>query len=349
MTNRIYKCPLCKSILTREKWIKITGQWEERQQLFESRKKEIEKIKKEQIERDKKHKKELKKIQKTALRTGIKKGIKKEKSERLRMIKMIQKQAKDLVASNKKIKELQQQLKEGKTPQTAGFDYEKEVQNILSEKFPEDKVQTTGKMGDVLQTVVVNKSRVGKILYECKKTERYSNRFVKGIKNHQEIAKADYAVVVTHAVKKDKTGFFIESDVIVIHPLCLLDIAFLLRNSLIEIHKLKLTKAEADQKGREILNYMQSGDFRKNMIDNLEKARAAYDILIKEVKNHTNDWNERLRLYSTIHKNTQEVRLAIGKIITGGALKQSDIESFPLTSEILPPQLKSGKRGDKND
>lgn len=343
MADKSYKCPLCESVLSREKWIKITGQWQERQKLLEERKKEIQKFKIEKIEVERKYKQDLKIIQTKAMKAGEEKGIKKEKSQRNRMVKMIEKQAKNLVSSNKKIRELQKQLKEGKTPQIAGFDYEKEVHKLLAENFPEDSIKITGKMGDVMQDVVINKAVVGKILYECKKTEKYSNTFVKGIKKHQEMAKSDYAVVVTHAVKQNKSGFFIENEVIVINPFCLLDIAFLLRNTLISLHKLKLTKAEADQKGRQILNYMQSGEFRKNMMDNLEKSKDAYNLLVNEVKSHTKDWNARLKLYSVIHQNTQNVRLAIGKIITGGTLKESDVESFPLISRIPQPQLESGK------
>lgn len=29
MNDRIYKCPLCESILEKEKWIRITAQWED--------------------------------------------------------------------------------------------------------------------------------------------------------------------------------------------------------------------------------------------------------------------------------------------------------------------------------
>lgn len=80
-----------------------------------------------------------------------------------------------IIAGNKKNQELERQLREGKTPQIAGFDYEKEVQKMLSENFAEDKIKPTGKRGDVIQVVVVNNIEIGSILYECKKTEKYDN------------------------------------------------------------------------------------------------------------------------------------------------------------------------------
>lgn len=329
MDNKQYLCPLCSSILTREKWIKITGQWENSKKQIEAGKKELEKYRREKLELIKKAEQDKKKAAREAELIGIAKGVKKEKNQTDRMSKMIQKQTRDLQASNKKIQELEKQLKEGKTPQTSGFDYEKEVQKLLSDTFPEDKVASTGKMGDVLQQVMLNTEIVGNILYECKKTDKYSNEFIKEILRHQEFAKADYAVIVTHAQKKDKSKFFLEGKVIVIDPIGLLDLAVFLRLSLIEMHRMKLTKEETKQKGIEILRYMQAGDFRSYMVGNIEQTRKGYDLLIKEINNHKKDWGERLKIYYTIHQNTQTVRRSIGEILTGRKIGEGELESFP--------------------
>ena len=214
-----FNCPLCGSLLVRNKWIKITGQWSQYEKERDENKKLLEKYKKEKEEQEKKHKLDLVKAAKLAEATGVEKGIKKEKGERERMSKMLQNQAKAIIASNKKIQELEKQLKEGKTPQTAGFDYEKEVIKILSENFPEDTLKPTGKEGDVIQYVTFNKNEIGSILYECKKTEKFNNSFIKEVIKHQEIARAEFAVIVTHALKEGKSKFFIEENIIVIDPL----------------------------------------------------------------------------------------------------------------------------------
>ena len=94
MDNTTYICPLCQSVLTKEKWIKITGQWDEQQKFVSSAKKEIEKYKSERKELEKKYQNDLKRASKVAESVGIEKGIKKEKSERERMSKLIQVQTK---------------------------------------------------------------------------------------------------------------------------------------------------------------------------------------------------------------------------------------------------------------
>ncbi|MBU1523642.1 MAG: hypothetical protein KKG50_03150, partial [Candidatus Omnitrophica bacterium] len=115
--------------------------------------------------------------------------------------------------------------------------------------------------------------------------------------------------------------FFIEENIIVIDPLGLLDVATLLRNSLVEMHKLKLTKEEVKKKGVQILRYMQSKEFRNNMLDTIDKSRKVYELLVVEVKDHQKVWTERIKLYCSIHENIQSVRKSIGEIVTGGSVE----------------------------
>ena len=324
-----YKCPLCESMLTREKWIKITGQWVEIEKEKANIRKLLEKSKIEKANLEKKHQIEARKMAKQAEEAGMLKGIKKEKNEREKMSKLIQIQTKAMIVSNKRIQELEKQLREGKTPQTAGFDYEKEVARMLTENFPEDEIKPTGKMGDNIHFVKSNNEIVGSILYECKKTSTYNNSFVVEIKRHQETAGCTYAVVVTHAIKKGKSRFFIEDNVVVIDPLGLLDVAFLLRNTIIEMHHLKLTKDQINEKSKEILKYMQSGVFKNRMMLAIQKAEEAYNLLIKEMGDHKKIWEDRYQIYATIHANIQMVRAEIGQIITGDKNLLNEVKKLP--------------------
>ncbi|OGM30108.1 hypothetical protein A2801_03850 [Candidatus Woesebacteria bacterium RIFCSPHIGHO2_01_FULL_41_10] len=157
----------------------------------------------------------------------------------------------------------------------------------------------------------------------------------------QDISHAEFAVIVTHALKEGKSKFFIEENIIVIDPLGLLDMAVLLRNSLVEMHKLKLTKEEVKEKGVQILRYMQSGEFRNSMVDTIEKSRKAYEILVGEVKDYQKTWTERIKLYYAIHENIQGVRRSIGEIVTGGTVELEKYDFMQLEgSELL--KLKSG-------
>jgi len=272
-------------------------------------------------------------MSKLALESGVKQGVEKEKREREKMSKLIENQAKAIQVSNGKIALLEKQLKEGRTPQTAGFDYEKEVIKLLTENFPEDEIRPTGKKGDAIQYIKNNGENIGSILYECKKTATYQNSFINEVKRHQEEAKANYAVIVTHAIKEGKSKFFIEDDIIIIDPMGLLDIAFLLRNALLEMHKLKLTKDKLEEKGKAILKYMQTGEFRIHMSDAMSKAEDAYNLMLLEIKDHNKNWMDRYKIYCTIHNNVQTVRMEIGKIITGNSMiaEAKELPQLPIS------------------
>jgi len=284
------------------------------------------------IEFEKKSQILLKKREKEAEILGMKKGVAKEKSERTRMVNMLSKNAQELEDRNKQIQKLQKQLKEGKTPQTEGFDYEKEVFKLLSDNFPEDLIKATGKEGDNIQKVFYRGKEIGSIIYECKKTDKFDNAFIKEIERHQEESRATYAVLITHAQKEGKSKFFISGSVIVIDPLGVLDLALLLRTAIIEMHQLKISKEEIDKKSQEILKYMQSGDFKTRMMIAIGKSEEAYQQIVFEITSHKKDWQKRFEIYSAIHANVQMVRLQIGAIITGDKELLNETKDLPKLS-----------------
>ena len=73
----------------------------------------------------------------------------------------------------------------------------------------------------------------------------------------------------------------------------------------------------------------------------------AYNLLEKEVKTHKKEWEERLRIYAAIHQNTQNIRFAIGKIITGGLPPSTTADKFPTAIEQL--QLHDGRPMENRD
>ena len=61
-----------------------------------------------------------------------------------------------------------------------------------------------------------------------------------------------------------------------------------------------------------------------------------------EISEHKENWEERLKIYYTIHQNTQNVRKAIGQIVTGRQIGDSDLEVFPKMEKDIP-LLETGK------
>lgn len=292
---------------------------------------EQEKLKK-KLEREKRI--ELKRIHSE----GIKFGIEKQKARTEKVAKMAEKYRKARDEAIERAKQLEEMIKKGTTPQIEGFDFERELANQLRTRFPEDEVKPTGRKGDVIQTVKTENKKVGKIIYECKKTKEFQNKFIEQIRRDKARAIADYGVIVTWATKEDKQGFWIEEDVIIVHPYGVLDIATFLRETLVQMYTLKMSKSEFEVKGKALLEFMQSEEFRTRIQDSIAKSRDAYEILKKEVKTHVNMWKKRFKIYESIHRNTGVIQNTVRHVLLHGRIPEELPEAREFPALPIPTQ-----------
>lgn len=283
---------------------------------------------------DKQRQTELKRAQSKGIRAGIEKQ--KERTEKVSLMAERYRKARD--KAMERTKELEEMIKKGTTPQIEGFDFERELANQLRSKFPEDEIKSTGQKGDIIETVLAKDKKVGKIIYECKKTKEFQNKFVEQIRRDKNRVIADYGVIVTWATKEDKQGFWIEGDIIAVHPYGVLDIATFLRETLVQMYTLKLSKSEFETKGKAILQFMQSEEFRSRIQNSITKSREAYEILKKEIKTHVNTWKKRFKIYESIHRNTSVIQNAVRYVLLHGRLP----EKLPETKELPALQISTG-------
>ncbi len=186
-------------------------------------------------------------------REGVMAGIEKQKARTEKVSLMAERYRKARDEAIERAKQFEEMIKNGTTPQIEGFDFERELDNQLKSKFPEDEIKSTGRKGDIIQTVQTEDKKVGKIIYECKKTKEFQNKFVEQIRRDKTRVIADYGVIVTWATKEDRHGFWVEGDIIIVHPYGVLDIATFLRETLVQMYTLKLSKTEFETKGKAIL------------------------------------------------------------------------------------------------
>lgn len=301
---------------------------------------------------DKQHQKEKEQLKRrlenekrSVLKEGINKGIEKQKAKTEKVSKMADKLRKDRDEANERIKQLEEMIKKGTTPQIEGFDFEKEFAGQLKARFPEDDIKLTGKKGDIIQTVIAEDKKVGKILYECKKTKDFLNKYIDQIIRDKAKTIANFGVIVTSATKDEKQGFWMEKDIFIVHPYGALDIAIFLRETLIQLYTLKISKSDYETKGKALIEFMQSEDFRTRIQDSINKSREAYEILKKEIKTHVNTWKRRTRIYDSIHKNSGIIQNAVRYILLHGKTpaKLTEGSEFP----ALPMLKKEGKENEQ--
>jgi hypothetical protein len=336
-SSKKYRCPLCGSLLDQSRYYEIVGIWEARQKLEKTLRDQLKKLQeeKQKLIREKRDiKNQMKKQIEKAQKEAFEKGIQKEKERADRLSKMIEAKTKDIQKLNNKIKELQEQLKKGTTPQIEGLNLEEELVKELRKEFPEDIIEHHGKTGDILHRIYFKNNNIGLILYECKKTTKFSSDFIDQTKKAMAQRKASYGVLVTTAFKEGTAGFWVEKDILVVHPYGAIYIAKVLRKSIIEIHSLKLNRTEIEKRSKELMEYIKSDDFKNSVEDSIYRTRILYDILKKEIKNHQKIWQDRYLNYKFIHDNITKLELITSNILKGFTQKEA-IEHLKLKQ--LPP------------
>lgn len=322
------KCPLCGSRIGRSKYYEIIGIWEERKRLEESLRQEKQDLQKEKLKMEK----EKKRIMKEA----FEKGKVKEKARSERLSKMLQNRMGTIQEQNKKIKELQEQLKKGTTPQIEGLNLEEELVKELRNEFTDDKIEHHGKDGDIVHRVIFKNKQAGIILYECKKTSKFNSAFIDQTKKAMVSRQATYGVLVTTVFKRDTAGFYVEKDILIVHPYGAVYIAKVLRNSIIEIYSSKISQREIEKRSKEMMEYIKSDEFKNSVGDSIYRTRALYEMLKKEMRSHEGIWKDRYRHYKAIHDNVSLVELVTSNIRKGLPAKEAMVH---LRLRELPPPV----------
>ena len=274
----VFHCPLCNSIISKSTFDRVTGILKEGKKLEQS-------------------------LRRNA-RQAVERGKASERRRAERLSDMVQAKTSKIQALVKTVSELRDQLRKGTTPQIEGLNFEQDLMSELTDRFRADKIQRFGKKGDILQTIFYRKAVAGSILYECKRTQRFSRKYVSQTKRAMVMQSATYGVLVTTSFPTNSAGFTISEDIFVVHPFGASDLAEFLRKGLIEMQSLKISGDQKNQRGGVLLEYARTEDFRNAIQDSIHSAHALRDLLVSEVRSHFLNWKKRLEHYRGINRNT---------------------------------------------
>jgi hypothetical protein len=236
-----------------------------------------------------------------------------------------------------KIKSLERQLKNKTTPQLEGLLYEETLTDALQKEFPSDKLQHTGKGGDILHDVIHQKEPSGVIVYECKKVAHWNGDHLEQTVKAQLSRKADFGILVTNASKRNSHGFFIEKGVIVVNPGGVLAIASILREQLVKMAQLKLSKAEREEAIGSTLKYLQGPEFKNSLNTIIQKAVELNEDLKDEYEDHMKTWKKRQDSLKIVYVNAVKVKGTTLALMAGKKpSEQVEVEAkpFPLLPEL---------------
>lgn len=219
---------------------------------------------------------------------------KKEAEEELKLKVMEKDQT--ITAMQKQIEELKRRAEQG-SQQLQGEVQELQLEALLRAKFPRDTVQPVPKGdfgGDVLQRVIGPLNQIcGTILWESKRTKNWSDGWLPKLRDDQRAAKADVAVILSHALPKEVEAFGFLEGVWVADPKLALPVALSLRQTLIEISAARQASEGQQTKMEMVYSYLTGPRFRQRIQALVEAFSSMKEDLDREKKTITRQWAKR--------------------------------------------------------
>lgn len=216
-------------------------------------------------------------------------------AEAAQSLKLAEKDEK-MASLNRQIEELRRRAEQG-SQQLQGEAQELELEAMLRQKFPRDLIEPVAKGefgGDILQRVVGPGDRVcGTILWEAKRTKAWSDGWLTKLRGDQRAAKADIALIVSHALPKGLQNFDHVDGIWVTDPKCALSMAIALRYSLMELANVRLAREGQNGKMELVYEYLTGPRFRHRISAIVERSIAMKEDLEKERRAIQRLWAKR--------------------------------------------------------
>jgi hypothetical protein len=201
-----------------------------------------------------------------------------------------------IAAMQKQIEELRRKAEQG-SQQLQGEVQELQLEALLSSRFPNDIIEPVAKGefgGDVLQRVVGLSGKIcGSILWESKRTKNWSDGWLPKLRDDQRTAKADLAVIVSHALPKDVETFECVDGVWVTQPRTALPVAVSLRQMLIEVALVRQASEGQQDKTELVYQYLTGPRFRQRIQAIVEAFSSMQADLDRERKVIMKQWAKR--------------------------------------------------------
>ena len=211
--------------------------------------------------------------------------------------------------------DLRRKLDQGSN-QLQGEVLELELEHTLRSAFFHDRIDEVkkGQRGaDVIQTVcTASGQECGKIIWEAKRAENWSEKWLQKLKDDQQEANADIAVLVTTAMPKGSSEAFCRmGDVWVVNPQVMRPVAETLRVILLESQRLKLVNTGRNEKMEQLYNYLASPQFAQRIRAMLESFVVMRTDLEAEKRAMQRIWAKR---QSQIDRLTGSMTSIVGEL-----------------------------------
>lgn len=201
-----------------------------------------------------------------------------------------------ITSMQRTIEELKQKADRG-SQQLQGEVQELELEAVLRAKFPFDSVEPVPKGefgGDIVQVVRGQGGQAGGvILWEMKRTRNWSDAWLVKLREDQRTAKAELCVLVSNVLPKGVDTFHLIDGVWVTHPRCVVPVATVLRNTLLQLAMARHASEGQQTKTEMVYQYLTGPRFRQRVEAIVEAFSSMQEDLDRERKVIMKQWAKR--------------------------------------------------------
>jgi hypothetical protein len=203
---------------------------------------------------------------------------------------------KQLADMTRQIEDLRRKAEQG-SQKLRGEILELDFETRLKNEFQFDEIEAIAsgvKGADVLQTVKTQSGQVcGKILWEAKRTQNWSDRWIDKLKTDQRNAKAEIAVIVSEVLPKDISQFRQIKGIWVSDISSAINLALALRVILIQTERERQIQSGRKDKKELVYEYLTGTEFRNRVEAIIEAFRAMKNDLDSERVAMEKIWSKR--------------------------------------------------------
>jgi hypothetical protein len=207
---------------------------------------------------------------------------------------------------------------EKKNSEDLGEGAEVDLYDSLRGEFADDRIERIAKGAagaDISQIVIYNGQECGGLIFDSKNHNAWRNEFVSKLAIDKLAAKADVAILCTRKFPEGKRHLHVQDGVIVVDPARAVTVVEIVRQHLIQVHSLRLSKEERAQKTAALYHFITSQPCT-DLLDRIDNSSEdLLDLQAKEQRAHELNWRKQGELIRSVQKARADLCNQIETII----------------------------------
>ncbi|MBM4400655.1 MAG: DUF2130 domain-containing protein, partial [Crenarchaeota archaeon] len=227
-----------------------------------------------------------------------------------------------IVSLSKQIEDLRRQATQA-SQQLQGEAQEVALEQVLRMQFPSDIIEPVPKGfkgADCLQVVKSDGQKIGKIIWESKRTKQWLNEWVMKLKDDQRTAQAEIAIIVTQTLPTGINKAANYEGVWVTDFPTAMTVAIALRAGLVEVAKTRRMFAVSQGKNQGLFDYVTGVEFRQAIQAIVETFLTFKIELEAEKRTMERQWSKREKTIQRALTATDRIHGSLQGILGSGVM-----------------------------